>query len=147
MRKNPRVEARLAARMAPVTVRQDYLRAMRRTPEGSEPPPPSQPRPVMSFCRPKALITRREHSDLTTAEKLRDCVRHRTKAGGFGTPTEFLRHLIRKDQDERARRELEARLLEGLKSPRSRVAPKTYFKRMHALIDEVAKDKRKKGRN
>jgi antitoxin ParD1/3/4 len=85
--------------------------------------------------------------NVTMPEELLDYVRHRTKAGGFGTPTEFLRHLIRKDQDERARRELEARLLEGLKSPRSRVAPKTFFKRMHALIDEVADVKRKKRRN
>ena len=85
--------------------------------------------------------------NVTMPEELLDYVRHRTKAGGFSTPTEFLRHLIRKDQDERTRRELEARLLESLKSPRSRVVPKTFFKRMHALIDEVADDKRKKGRN
>jgi len=38
-------------------------------------------------------------------------------------------------------------LLEGLRSPRSRVAPTTFFKQMHALIDEVADDKRKKARN
>lgn len=85
--------------------------------------------------------------NVTMPEELLDYVRHRTKAGGFGTPTEFLRHLIRKDQDEHAHRELEARLLEGLKSPRSRVTSKTFFRRVHALIDEVAEDKRKKGRN
>jgi antitoxin ParD1/3/4 len=85
--------------------------------------------------------------NVTMPAELLDYVRHRTKAGGFGTPTEFLRHLIRKDQDERAQRELEARLLEGLKSPRSRVAPKTFFKRMHALIDGIAEGKGRKGRN
>ncbi len=37
--------------------------------------------------------------NVTMPEELLDYVRHRTKEGGFGTPTEFMRHLIRKDQE------------------------------------------------
>ena len=85
--------------------------------------------------------------NVTMPEGLLEYVRRRTREGGFGTPTEFMRHLIRKDLDERAERELEQRLLDGLKSPRSRVPVKTFFKRMHALIDQVAAEKRKTGRN
>ena len=85
--------------------------------------------------------------NVTMPEELLDYVRNRTKEGGFGTPTEFMRHLIRKDQEERAERELEQRLLEGLESPRSGAPVKAFFKRMHTLIDEVAEGKETKGRN
>jgi antitoxin ParD1/3/4 len=85
--------------------------------------------------------------NVTMPEELLDYVRSRTKERGFGTPTEFLRHLIRRDKEEGVQRELEQRLLEGLESPRSRVPAKTFFKRMHALIDQVAEERGRKGRN
>lgn len=85
--------------------------------------------------------------NVTMPEELLAYVKDRTKEGGFGTPTEFMRHLIRKDLDERAERELEKRILEGLKSPRSRVSTKMFFKRMHALIDKVAEEKRRGRQN
>jgi len=58
-----------------------------------------------------------------------------------------MRHLIRRDREGRTERELEQRLLEGLKSARSRVPVKTFFQRMHALIDRVAAERQRKGRN
>lgn len=79
--------------------------------------------------------------NVTMPEALLQYVRNRTKEGGFGTPTEFMRHLIRKDQEDRAEKDLEKRLLEGIKSGRSRVPVKAFFKRMHTLIDEVAAEK------
>jgi antitoxin ParD1/3/4 len=85
--------------------------------------------------------------NVTMPEELLDYVRQRTKEGGFGTPTEFMRQLIRKDKEEQAERDLQKRLLEGVKSPRSRVQAKTFFKRMHALIDEVAEQRQRKRRN
>jgi len=85
--------------------------------------------------------------NVTMPEELLDYVRDRTREGGFGTPTEFMRHLIRKDREQQAERELEQRLLAGLKSPRSRVPVRTFFERMHAMIDEVAEEKREKRRN
>jgi putative addiction module CopG family antidote len=85
--------------------------------------------------------------NVTMPEELLAYVRSRTKEGGFGTPTEFLRHLIRKDREQHAERELEQRLLEGLKSGRSRVLAKAFFERMHALVDRVAAEKGTKGRN
>lgn len=89
----------------------------------------------------------RKSFNVTMPEDLLAYVRERTKEGGFGTPTEFMRHLIRQDREERAERELEERLLEGLKSPRSRVPAKKLFQRMHALVDEVAAERRRKGRD
>jgi antitoxin ParD1/3/4 len=85
--------------------------------------------------------------NVTMPDELLEYVKTRTKEGGFGTPTEFMRHLIRKDRDERTEKELEERLLHGLKSGRSRVPAKAFFERMHAMIDTVAAEKRKVRRN
>src|SRR5881296_2489415 len=79
--------------------------------------------------------------NVTMPEELLEYVRSRTKEGGFGTPTEFMRHLIRRDRQELAEKELEQRLLEGIKSGRSRVPAKAFFERMYRLIDEVAAEK------
>ena len=49
-------------------------------------------------------------------EPLREFIDKRTKQGSFGTPTEYVRHLIREDQKREAQRRLEAKLLEGLDS-------------------------------
>lgn len=84
--------------------------------------------------------------NVSMPEDLLAYVRSRTKEGGFGTPTEFMRHLIRKDREARAERQLERSLLEGIESGRSRSSAKTFFERMHALVDEVAAEKRKRNR-
>jgi len=84
--------------------------------------------------------------NVTMPEELLTYVRTRTKEGGFGTPTEFMRHLIRKDQEERLERELEERLVAGLKSGRSRVPAKKFFERMHRLVDQVSEGKRRKAK-
>jgi antitoxin ParD1/3/4 len=41
--------------------------------------------------------------NITMPEELLAYVRDRTRQGGFGTPTEFMRHLIRNDQEDRSR--------------------------------------------
>jgi antitoxin ParD1/3/4 len=69
---------------------------------------------------------------------LREFVDERTEKGGFGTPTEYVRHLIRRDRDEEAERELERLLVEGLKSGSAKGDVKTLFKRLHARVDEIA---------
>lgn len=85
--------------------------------------------------------------NVTMPEELLEYVRQRTRDGGFGTPTEFMRDLIRRDRDAQGEVEIERRLLEGVKSPRSRVGKREFFRRMHALIDEVAERTRGQGRN
>jgi antitoxin ParD1/3/4 len=69
---------------------------------------------------------------------LRDFVNHRTSEGGFGTPTEYVRHLIRQDKEAQAERELERLVMEGIKSGRSRTDVRTFFARLHRRIDELA---------
>jgi antitoxin ParD1/3/4 len=80
-------------------------------------------------------------------DDLREYVDERTKKGGFGTPTEYVRHLIRKDKEEAAERELEQLVLEGIRSGRSRTDLKTFLKRMHRRVDEIeAQRKQAKGK-
>lgn len=65
--------------------------------------------------------------------------------GGYGSASEFVRELIRKDAKERAADKLQAMLLEGLDSgPPIRGSTK-FFAELRARIDELAKPKRKKG--
>jgi antitoxin ParD1/3/4 len=77
---------------------------------------------------------------------LRDFVDQRTEKGGFGTPTEYVRHLIRVDRDEQGERELERLLLEGLKSGNAKGDVKTLFKRLHARVDELEAARRRNGK-
>jgi antitoxin ParD1/3/4 len=67
---------------------------------------------------------------------LRDFVDKRTKKGGFSTPTEYVRHLIREDQRREAERRLEALFLEGVKSGRAKGNVEDLFKRLHKFVDE-----------
>ena len=67
---------------------------------------------------------------------LRDFVDQRTKKGGFSTPTEYVRHLIREDQRREAERRIEALFLEGVKSGRATGSVEDLFKRLHKFVDE-----------
>lgn len=77
---------------------------------------------------------------------LREFVDARTDKGGFGTPTEYVRHLIRKDREEEAERELERLLLQGLKSGNARGDVKALFKRLHARVDELDTERKRNGK-
>jgi len=76
-------------------------------------------------------------------DELRSYVDDRTKAGGFGTPTEYVRHLIRKDRDESAQRLLAERLTRGLQSREARGDVKALFRRLHAHVDRVERESKK----
>ena len=79
-------------------------------------------------------------------QDLREFVDAQTDKGGFGTPTEYVRHLIRKDRDQEAERELERLLLEGLTSRDARGDVKALFKRLHARVDELEAGRKRNGK-
>jgi antitoxin ParD1/3/4 len=78
-------------------------------------------------------------------KELREFVDRRTKRGGFGTPTEYVRHLIRKDRDYASERELEQLLLEGLKSGNARGDVTALFKQLHQRVDEIEAVRKQNG--
>ncbi len=67
---------------------------------------------------------------------LREFVDQRTKKGGFSTPTEYVRHLIREDRQRQAERRIEELFLEGTRSGRAKGSIEDLFKRLHKFVDE-----------
>lgn len=53
--------------------------------------------------------------NVSLPEDLKEYVEAQTK-GGYSTPSEYVRELIRRDQKRRAKQKLDAMLLEGLNS-------------------------------
>lgn len=64
---------------------------------------------------------------------LREFVDERTKEGNFGTPTEYIRSLIRQDQREREQRVLEKKLLETLHDDKVEEATPEFLERLLPL--------------
>jgi len=54
--------------------------------------------------------------NVSLPESMREWIDEQVKTGGYGTASEFVREVIRETQKNRARQELEAKLLEGINS-------------------------------
>ena len=54
--------------------------------------------------------------NVSLPESMREWIDDQVKKGGYGTASEFVREVIREAQKNKARRELEAKLLEGINS-------------------------------
>ena len=85
---------------------------------------------MTNFANMIAWWCMRDWSSMTTTmnislpETLKKYVRERVKEGNFSNPSDFVRTLIRGDQERQAERLLEQLLLEGLASGKaSRLAP------------------------
>jgi antitoxin ParD1/3/4 len=68
--------------------------------------------------------------NISLPDELRDFVEEQVKRG-YGTSSEYVRELIRKDQDRLRLREL---LLVGAASPPAAPADATYFKRLRSRV-------------
>ena len=54
--------------------------------------------------------------NVSLPESMREWIDDQVKKGGYGTASEFVREVIREAQKNKARQELEAKLLEGINS-------------------------------
>jgi|HubBroStandDraft_1064217.scaffolds.fasta_scaffold401138_1 antitoxin ParD1/3/4 len=54
--------------------------------------------------------------NVSLPEPLKKYIERQTRQGGYSTPSEYMRDLIRADQRQKARDRVEALLLEGLES-------------------------------
>ena len=54
--------------------------------------------------------------NVSLPESMREWIDEQVKTGGYGTASEFVREVIREAQKNRARQELEAKLLEEINS-------------------------------
>lgn len=69
--------------------------------------------------------------NISLPDTLKAFVEHQVAANGYGTSSEYMRELIRRDQE---RTRLRALLLEGASSEPGNVADEHYF---HALRDRL----------
>jgi antitoxin ParD1/3/4 len=57
-----------------------------------------------------------ETMNIALPENMKQFVQEQVAKGGFSSASEYVRHLIRADQNEQARAALEAEILKGLRS-------------------------------
>ena len=69
--------------------------------------------------------------NISLPESLKAFVDDRVEASGYGTSSEYVRDLIRRDQD---REHLRSLLLEGAQSPEVGVADAAYFAKLRAGV-------------
>jgi len=65
--------------------------------------------------------------NVSLPKALKDYVEGQVSEGGFSTPSEYVRALIREDQKRRAQEKLQALLVEGLKSGEPIEAAPSYW--------------------
>ena len=74
--------------------------------------------------------------NISLPEALKSFVDDQVSAGGYSTSSEYVRELIRKDQD---RQHLRGLLLEGAASPQAATADADYFDRLRGRIREAGR--------
>ena len=79
--------------------------------------------------------------NISLPQPLKDYVEAQVKDSGYGTPSEFVRELLRQDKKRRAQEKLEEALLEGLNSGAPLEATPHYWREKRRRL--AAKPSRK----
>ena len=74
--------------------------------------------------------------NISLPEALKSFVDDQVSARGYSTASEYVRELIRKDQD---RQRLRALLFEGAESPQAATADADYFDRLRGRVREAGR--------
>jgi len=74
--------------------------------------------------------------NVSMPDGMREYVDERTEEGNFGTPTEYIRSLVRQDQQVREKQLLEKKLLEALDDDRVEEVTPEFFERLRAFATE-----------
>lgn len=78
--------------------------------------------------------------NISLPQSLKDYVEEQAKGGGYSTPSEYVRALVREDQRRHNQQKLEALLLEGLNSGGSiAITPEYLEKKRQQLIKRQSK--------
>ncbi len=75
-----------------------------------------------------------ETMNIALPEPLKDFVHERVTADGYSSASEYIRELIRGDQKQRAKSDLEAEILRGIASGEARPMTKRDWQRLHAGV-------------
>lgn len=78
--------------------------------------------------------------NISLPQSLKDYVEGQVQAAGYSTPSEYVRELLRQDQQRRAEQKLEALLLEGLNSGDPiEITPEYWENKRRQLIERPAR--------
>src|SRR5271165_272378 len=78
--------------------------------------------------------------NISLPQSLKDYVENQVAECGYGTPSEYVRELLRQDQRRRADERLEALLLEGLNSGKAiKITPEYWDSKRRQLIERHSK--------
>lgn len=78
--------------------------------------------------------------NISSPQSLKDYVEGQVQAAGYSTPSEYVRELLRQDQQRRAEQKLEALLLEGLNSGDPiEITPEYWENKRRQLIERHAR--------
>ncbi|WP_019500636.1 type II toxin-antitoxin system ParD family antitoxin [Pseudanabaena sp. PCC 6802] len=78
--------------------------------------------------------------NISLPDAMKEFIQEQTKAEGYSTASEYLRHLVRQEQKRVAQAKLDAMLLEGLNSGESIEINDEWWEQMKAsLVDKLNK--------
>jgi antitoxin ParD1/3/4 len=72
------------------------------------------------------LVAMRTSMNITLPETMKAWVDEQVDSGGYGTPSEYIRELVRKEQKRALREEINANLLASVESPASPMTQKDW---------------------
>ncbi len=80
--------------------------------------------------------------NVSLPKAMKEYVLERVKTGGYGNTSEYVRDLIRAEQKQRAKEELEALIMEGINSGPSTPMTKADWDQLREDIREAAQSKK-----
>jgi antitoxin ParD1/3/4 len=82
--------------------------------------------------------------NVSLPQPLKDYIEDRVSAGGYSTPSEYVRALIRDDRKRRGQAKLEALLLEGIESGPGIEVNAAYWAKKHRQLRQKFANKTRK---
>ena len=77
--------------------------------------------------------------NISLPQTLKDYVENQVKDSGYSTPSEYVRELLRQDQNRRAEQKLETLLLEGLNSGEPiEISPEYWESKRRQVVERHA---------
>jgi antitoxin ParD1/3/4 len=84
--------------------------------------------------------------NISLPENLKEFVESQVQSGNYSTVSEFMRELVRREQKDRLREQLEQRLLEGLNSGEGVESTPEMWRDLHQGVRELARNMRRQNR-
>jgi antitoxin ParD1/3/4 len=84
--------------------------------------------------------------NISLPENLKEFVESQVQSGDYSSVSEFMRELVRREQKERLREQVEQRLLEGLNSGEGTESTPEMWRNLHQEVRELARKLKRQDR-